>query len=456
MTTDSDGPVFRGGPAFRGVSRRSLLRAGAAGIGAGLLPAAPFAAMAADQPPLGTWPAGSQGDSVFIGITVPLTGTYAAAGDDERKGYELAIEHLNTGHELMHRMSPKITKGVLGKQIKFGVADEQANANQAVQAQTRFISENKAVVTTGSVSSATAVACNHNAQRQHVIYLPGISGSNDTTGKDCVRYSFRACHYAYTAAHAIGPVLVKALGANRKAAYLTHDYTYGHSVYESMKEVTEKAGWKTVTNQLSPLGAPDFSSYLLNIANSGADVLIDIGFGDDAVISVKQAKQFGILDRMTLVMPYLSPFFAKQVGEDLVAGVYGTTEFWWTLEDKNELAKMFVAEFQKKYGYRPEWGAHTAYMQLALWVDSCERAGSFYPPDVIKAYESGQHLNTTLGEVWWRAQDHQLVRPVIVVRGKKKADMRNPEDFYDIVEVVPGEGVMQPADAFGCKLGDSV
>ena len=67
--------------------------------------------------------------------------------------------------------------------------------------------------------------------------------------------------------------------------------------------------------------------------------------------------------------------------------------------------------------------------------------------------KSGEHLNTTLGEVWWRAQDHQLVRPVIVVRGKKPADMKNPEDYYDVVEVVPGEGVMQPPDAFGCKLG---
>ena len=31
--------------------------------------------------------------------------------------------------------------------------------------------------------------------------------------------------------------------------------------------------------------------------------------------------------------------------------------------------------------------------------------------------------------------------------------MKTPDDYYDIVEVVPGEGIMQPADAFGCKLG---
>ena len=43
-------------------------------------------AWAKDEPPIGTWPAGSQGNSVFIGIAVPRTGTYAVQGEDELKG----------------------------------------------------------------------------------------------------------------------------------------------------------------------------------------------------------------------------------------------------------------------------------------------------------------------------------------------------------------------------------
>jgi hypothetical protein len=33
-------------------------------------------------------------------------------------------------------------------------------------------------------------------------------------------------------------------------------------------------------------------------------------------------------------------------------------------------------------------------------------------------------------------------------------DMKGKEDYYDIVEIVPGAGLMQKPDAFGCKLGD--
>src|SRR6476659_5872665 len=325
-------------------ARRGFMRMGL-GAAAGLALPAWFAgrALAAEQhPALGTWPAGAQGDSVFIGIAVPRTGTYAVQGEDELKGWQLAIEHLTSGHPLMKAISPKTKKGVLGKEVKYGAADSAAKPNNAVQAEQRFITENKAILMTGSTSSAVAVALNKLAQREKVLYVTGISGSNDTTGKDCVRYGFRQNFYGQTAAAAIGPVIVKAYGKNKKAAYLTPDYTYGHIVTKSMQDFLATAGWTTVTNQVAPLGAPDYSSYLLNVANSGADVLINVNWGHDAVLSIQQAQKFGILDKMKLAVPYQIPFLAREVGGGLLTDVYAATDFWWTLEDKYPLAKMFV------------------------------------------------------------------------------------------------------------------
>ena len=436
-------------------ARREFLRTGAAVAGGLVLPAGlPMHALAGEQhPPIGTWPEGVKGDSVFIGIAVPRTGTYAVQGEDELKGWQLAIEHLNTGHPLMKQISPRTKKGVLGKEVKYGVADSAAKPNDAVQAEQRFISQNKAILMTGSTSSAVAVALNKLAEREKVLYVTGISGSNDTTGKDCVRYGFRQCFYGQTAAAAIGPVIVKAYGKNKKAAYLTPDYTYGHTVTKSVDDYLKTAGWTMVTNQVAPLGAPDYSSYLLNVANSGAEVLVNVNWGHDAVLSIQQAKQFGILDKMKLVVPYQIPFLAREAGGNLLSGVYAATDFWWTLEDKYPLAKQFVAEFQKKYGYRPEWGANNAYMSFALWADAVENAGTFYPPDVIKSFEAGRKLQSTVGEVYFRKEDHQLVRPVVIVRGKTGKEMKNKEDFWEVLDVVAGAPLMQKPDAFGCKLG---
>lgn len=435
-------------------TRRQALLSGAGMAGAAMLPMGfPVLAFAEDQPPIGTWPAGSQGSEVYIGVAVPRTGTYAVQGEDELKGAELAAEHINEGHALVKELAPKLSKGVLGKQVKLVVADSGAKPNEAVQAQQRFITENKVVLMTGSTSSAVAVALNKLAQREKVLYVSMISGSNDTTGKDCVRYGFRQCFFGQTAAAAIAPVLIKEFGKDIKAAYMTPDYTYGHTVTKSMQDMTAGAGWTTVTNQVSPLGAPDYSSYLLNVANSGADVLINVNWGHDAVLSIQQAKQFGVLDKMKLVVPYQVPFLARETG-GLMQGVYAATEYWWTMENQYPLAKMFNEAFEKKYGYKPEWGAENSYISIVHWARMVDEAGSFYPPDVIKTWEKGETIPSLTGDVHYRPEDHQCVRPVAVVKGKMEADMKNKEDYYDIVEIVPGEGLMQAPDAFGCKLGD--
>lgn len=448
----------RAGGAVSGVSRRTLIKVSAGLASCAMLPAGlTIPVYADDKLPLGTWPVGSQGSSVFIGAVTPLTGPYASSGEDELKGWQLAVEHINDGGSLMRAIAPKLTKGLLGKKVELLVADSVAKPNLAVQAQQRFITENKVVLMTGSTSSSVAVALNKLAQREKVLYVAGVSGSNDTTGKDCVRYAFRQEMYGEMAANAIGPVLIKTFGKNKKAAFMTPDYTYGHTVTKSVNDyLTAKGGWKMVTNQVSPIGTPDFSAYLLNVVNSDADVLINVNWGLDAVLSIKQAKQFGILDKMKLIVPYQVPFLAKEVGPELTAGVYAATDFWWTLEDKYPLAKMFVDAFYKKYKYRPDYSANNSYMSLAMWARMVSDAGTFYPPDVIKQFEKGETFPSTAGDVHVRPEDHQVVRPVMIVRGKKPADMKNEEDYWEILEVLPGAPLMQRPDAFGCKLGDYV
>jgi len=436
------------------ISRRGTLGLGLGAAGALLMPGL-RQARAASQPPLGTWPAGVQGSSVFVGVTTALTGPYSADGTDEGLGYQLAFAEINAGGPTARKWGLQ-GKGVLGKQIRYQVADSETKPNVAVQAQTQFISQQKAIMITGCISSATAVALEELAQREKVLNMVGGSGSNDTTGKDCQRYSFRSQPSAYMACKALAPVLAKELGHNLKAAYLVPDYTYGHSVYDSMVEFTKPFGWTVVTQQVVPVGTSDFSSALLNIANSGAAVFVNVCFGGDAVASTKQADQFGVLKKMRLTVPNISSFQAKEVGAKLMQGVYGTFDWWWTLQDRYPLSKAFVEAFMAQHKYHPRWGAHIGYMQTYVWALAVERAKSFYPVDVIKTLEDSKSdpFNSTLGKVWYNADNHQMVRPVPVVVGKAPGKMQNPDDFYEVLEVVPGEPLLNPPGMFGCHLGD--
>jgi branched-chain amino acid transport system substrate-binding protein len=436
------------------VGRRPLLKAGVALGATGLF--APLAAprvWAKSYPSMGTYPAGAEGNSVFAAGLFPLTGAYASLGQDEKKGFELAIEHLNNGSKVTEAV-PSLRKGggVLGKKVIFGTADSQTLPNPAVQAATRFIDDNKAMVMTGAISSAIAVALEELGQRKKVIYMGDVTASDATTGKHCQRFGFRLMPDNYMFAEALAPVLAKHLGHNLKAAYLVPDYTFGTSLYSTLTKAFSKYGWTSVSEQLSPLGSTDFTSYLLNIANSGAEVMFNETVGADVVTSTKQAEQFGIMQKMKYVIPLLSPFLEKALGAEVLGGLYGSMPWYWGMEEKYPLAKSFNAEFEKKFGYIPRFPAAQCYNSMIVWADAVERAGTFYPPEVIKALESGHKVDTIAGEVWFRAEDHQGISPVPILQGKTKSQIHGPADNYTLIEIVPGEQVMEPLTDTGCHL----
>lgn len=438
----------------KGATRRDLLISGAA-VSLGGLGFMPRMVAAQSYPPLGNFPAGTEGSSVFVGVSLPLTGANSAEGKDQQLGFELAFDHLNTG-KLVGKIPELKAKGVLGKTIKFGVIDDEGKAESAIQGQTRFIRSNKAILMTGCYSSAVTVALGKLAQREKILYMAGPAGSDDVTGKDCQRYSFRSQPSTTMASRALAPVLQERLGKNKKVAYLVPDYTFGHTQFESMSRLTEPMGWKVVTKQVCPIGTADYSTYLLNIANSGADVFVNCTVGNDAAVSVRQASGFGITKKTALIVPTLQPFLAQQLGADVTQDILGAMDFWWTLADSNELAKIFVDDFLAKHKYKPYWPAHIAYSQMMIWAVAVERAKTFYPPEVIKQLESGQPIKSTLGDVMYRAEDHQLIRPVPVLRGKKPGEMKSKDDFYEVVKIIPGKDAVPPLDQVACKMGPAV
>src|SRR5262249_60268395 len=108
-------------------------------------------------------------------------------GEDEVKGWKLGVDHINNGDPLLQKIAPRISKGLLGKKVSLLSADSAAKPNQAVQEIQTFINQNKIMLMTGSTSSAVAVALNKFAQREKILYVTGISGSNETTRKNCFR-----------------------------------------------------------------------------------------------------------------------------------------------------------------------------------------------------------------------------------------------------------------------------
>ena len=413
-------------------TRRGMLKTSAV-AGAGL--AVPTIFTASSAAAFTNEPTGS---TVTLGFNVPQSGAYADEGADELRAYQLAVEHLNGGGDggMMNTFSSKVLDGtgIMGKEVLFVTGDTQTKSDAARASAKSMIEKDGAIMITGGSSSGVAIAVQGLCQEAGVIFMAGLTHSNDTTGKDKKANGFRHFFNGYMSAAALAPVLKNLYGEDRNAYHLTADYTWGWTQEESIAAATEAIGWNTVEKVRTPLGAGDFSSYIAPVLNSGADVLVLNHYGGDMVNSLTNAVQFGLREKMVngkqfeIVVSLFSRLMARGAGEN-IKGIPGSTNWHWSLQDEGSQA--FVRSFGEKYGFPPSQAAHTVYCQTLLYADAVQRAGSFNPCAVVEALEGFEFDGLGNGATLYRAEDHQCFKDVLVVRGKE-----NPESEFDLLEVV--------------------
>ena len=382
------------------------------------------------------------GDSVTLGFNVPQTGPYAEEGKDELRAYKLAVKHLNGEGDggMMNTMmvsggkSSLTGSGVLGKKVEYVTGDTQTKSDAARSSAKKMIEADKAIMITGGSSSGVAIAVQSLCQEAGVIFMAGLTHSNDTTGKDKRKNGFRHFFNAYMSGAALAPVLEKAYGKDRKAYHLTADYTWGWTQEASIAASTEAIGWETMTKVKTPVGAGDFSQYITPVLESGADVLVLNHYGNDMVNSLTQAVKFGLRDKQvngkdfTIVVPLYSRLMAAGAGEN-VKGIFGSTNWHWSLTDEG--SKAFVKSFGQEYGFPPSQAAHTCYVQTLLYANAAEMAGTFNPCGIAEALEGLEFDGMGNGPTLYRADDHQCFKDVLVVKGNE-----NPTSKFDVLEVV--------------------
>ncbi len=399
-----------------------------------------------------------KGSSVTLGFNVPLSGSFAHEGNDELRALKLAVKHLNGEGDggLMNTMKPLSLKGngILGKKVTFAEGNTQTNANAARAATKRLIEKDGATMICGGVSSSVAIAMQSLCDEAGVVFMAGQSHSNDTTGKDRRKHGFRHFCNADMSAAALGPVLKNELGNGRRAYHLTSDYNWGWSIEKSIMETTKSLDWEVAGSSRTPLGSSNFITGILDVMKSGADTLVLNQYGKDMVNAVTQAAQFRLRDKnvngkdFQIVIPLFSRLMAQGVGEH-IKGIYGTTNWHWSLQDAG--TKAVVKSFTAEYGFPPSQAAHTCYVQTLLYANACELAGTFDPCGVIAALEGFKFDGMGNGAAEYRAEDHQCFKNVVVVKGND-----NPTSEFDLMEVVeevPRSVVEYPASKLGGSLG---
>ena len=404
-----------------------------------------------DYPALGNYPV--EGDEVVFGFNVPLSGSYSQEGQDELRGYQLAQKHLNNGGGWVDMWDDLSGDGVLGKTVSHVQGDTATDPDTARQSASRMISRDNAIMVSGGSSSAVAIAVQKLCQQEKVQFMACLTHSNDTTGGSCVRYTFREMFNAYMTGQALAPILSSEFGSDLSFYQLYADYTWGQTVQSSMKQFLEGEGWSQIDSVPTPLGTSDYSSYLSDVPADETDALLLVHYGLDGANSLSQAVEAGMDQDMKIVVPLYNRLMA-QAASDYIEGIYGTADWNWKMDD--DVSAAFTQAFQDEYDKVPSYAARLAYGQTLQFAAAAERAGTFYPPEVIKQMEDYTYNQSGLGEELMRACDHQAFRDVLVVQGKAPGDRGSDADLLDIVQRTPKDDLGYECDAgpaAECSLG---
>lgn len=369
-------------------------------------------------------------ESVTIGLTYPRTGAYKAEGLAQMRGALLAIEEINADG------------GLLGRTISLSSRDSSARPERAVKNVEQFIQEGAAMIF-GSVSSAEAVAAGKRARQGSVLYFATIGYSDDVTAENGHKYIFRESSSASMTGKALGSYLHKRF-PNKKYAYITADYSWGHSAEAAIRTHTGTTDTGKHIRILIPFPnsrQSDFIDAMTQVQYSDADILVLVLYGKDLVRGMQNAYTMGLKDNMRIVVPHLIQTAIEEAGPGIMEDVIGVEHWLWRAPEMEESPKgmAFVKNFDQKYGIYPSSAAASAYTVVYQWADAVKRARSFRSADVIRELE-GHEYSLLKDKASWRDYDHQNTQTVYVVRANKREEvLKHPsrQDFYEILDRVP-------------------
>jgi branched-chain amino acid transport system substrate-binding protein len=297
----------------------------------------------------------SSGDTIRIGVLVPLSGTNAEFGNNMLNAYKLAVSEINAAG------------GVLGKQLVLVEADDGADPGIAVLAADRIISSNVDFVVGGYASGATIPTLQqfHDAG---LLMLISAANSTQITAQGLPHFMINS-----PGSHAVVSLadLCRYLGVT-SAALIHQGCSYSQDLADLSAAELPRHGIDIATVEVMAAGTPDVSAIVTNIRNSGADFVYWCGYPADGSNVIRQLRQGGFEGYIAVGDGSASIElieFSGEAGE----GVYVTSPPFVEFAQGGE---KFVADYIAMFGDSPGTYDTLCYDTIYLLKAAIEKAGS--------------------------------------------------------------------------------
>jgi branched-chain amino acid transport system substrate-binding protein len=344
---------------------------------------------------LAAGPAGAA--DLKVGVVGPITGQYAAFGEQLRRGAEMAVKDINA------------KGGVLGRMLKLSVGDDACDPKQAVAVANQMANDGVLFVDGHYCSGSSIPASSVYAENGILEISPASTNPSFTDDAAAKGWNdiFRICGRDDAQGRTAGRYIV-AHYKGKPVAILHDKSPYGKGLADETKKAINAAGMQEAMYEATNADDKDYSALISKMKQAHIALIYLGGYHTEAGLLVRQAREQGL-------------------NAPLLAGDALATDEFWTItgaagegsmmtfppEPRNlPTAKAVVAEF-KQQGYEPEGYTLFTYAAMQVYAQAVTLAKSDKLDDVSKAMHANKFA-TVIGTVGFD-QKGDVVGPDYVV-----------------------------------------
>jgi branched-chain amino acid transport system substrate-binding protein len=331
--------------------------------------------------------------SIRIGASLSLTGTYAAFGQNQLRGYQLCVKHTNE------------KGGVLGRKLNLVVEDDRSETATAARIYEKLIAQDKVEAILGPFGSPLVEPVADVAEK-HRMPMVAATGATSSIFKKGRKYVFMVLSPAEVFFE--GFIDMAAKRGLKTLAVINEDTLFPKAAAQGAMDLAKRKGLQVVLAETYPKGTTDFGTILNKVRAANPEMLAAATYFDDAVAITRRMKELNVNPHMFGATTGVDlPKFYETLGRS-AEFVYGSSQ--WEPElvtlragglvpiaRQYPGAREFVEAYKREFhGADLSYQSASGYGGCQILLEAIKRAGSFAGERVREAILK-MDLNTVFG-----------------------------------------------------------
>lgn len=220
--------------------------------------------------------AGTAHADITIATVGPMTGQYAAFGEQMKRGAEQAVADINA------------KGGVMGQKLNLVVGDDACDPKQAVAVANQFVNQ-KVKFVAGHFCSGSSIPASAIYNEEGILQISPAS-TNPTLTEQGFENVFRVVGRDDQQGEVAGKYLADNY-KGKKIAIVHDKQAYSKGLADETKKSLNKAGVQEVLYETITPGEKDYSTLVTKLKQNGVDVLYYGGYHTEAGLIVRQMRE---------------------------------------------------------------------------------------------------------------------------------------------------------------------